>query len=54
MVPLKGRKNGATNTVQIGDKINALNYLFPCNMAATDDPEGIKLFGTGGEYSSNI
>ncbi|XP_037033542.1 uncharacterized protein LOC119072433 [Bradysia coprophila] len=45
----QGRKNGGSNTVQIGDKINALNYLFPCNMAATNDPEGIKLFGTGGQ-----
>lgn len=47
---IKGRKNGGNNMVQIGDRINALNYLFPCNMAATNDPEGIKLFGTGGTY----
>lgn len=32
----------------IGCRINKLTYVFPCNMASTDDPEGVKLFGTGG------
>lgn len=32
----------------IGGRIRSLDYVFPCNMAYTDDPESIKLFGTGG------
>lgn len=32
----------------IGLKIKTLDYIFPCNMAYSDDPESIKLFGTGG------
>lgn len=34
----------------VGQRINKLTYVFPCNMAATDDPDGVKLFGTGGKY----
>ncbi|KAJ6647067.1 F-box/LRR-repeat protein 3 [Pseudolycoriella hygida] len=45
----QGRKNASSNTKQIGDSINTLHYLFPCNMAAAHDPEGVKLFGTGGQ-----
>lgn len=30
--------------------IKHLKYVFPCNMAAPDDPEGVKLFGTGGKF----
>ncbi|XP_058833552.1 uncharacterized protein LOC131691285 [Topomyia yanbarensis] len=32
-----------------GTKIKSLNYIFPCNMASSEDPESIKLFGTGGQ-----
>lgn len=32
-----------------GQKIKSLNYIFPCNMASSEDPESIKLFGTGGQ-----
>uniref|UniRef100_A0A336LJA2 CSON011768 protein n=1 Tax=Culicoides sonorensis TaxID=179676 RepID=A0A336LJA2_CULSO len=32
----------------IGLKIKTFDYIFPCNMAYSDDPESIKLFGTGG------
>uniref|UniRef100_A0A182N2U6 F-box domain-containing protein n=1 Tax=Anopheles dirus TaxID=7168 RepID=A0A182N2U6_9DIPT len=32
-----------------GQRIRSLNYLFPCNMALSEDPESIKLFGTGGQ-----
>lgn len=33
----------------IGDKIRSLSYIFPCNMSQSEDPQGIKLFGTGGQ-----
>lgn len=32
-----------------GSRIKSLNYIFPCNMASSEDPESIKLFGTGGQ-----
>ena len=35
--------------VGCGSRIRSLNYLFPCNMAMSEDPESIKLFGTGGQ-----
>ncbi|XP_035919184.1 uncharacterized protein LOC118517306 [Anopheles stephensi] len=35
--------------VGCGSRIRSLNYLFPCNMALSEDPESIKLFGTGGQ-----
>lgn len=39
----------APEMVGIGSRIKYLCYVFPCNMAHTEDPEGIKLFGTGGQ-----
>lgn len=38
----------------IGARITRLNYLFPCNMASPDDPDGIKLFGTGGQLLAEL
>ncbi|XP_050092027.1 uncharacterized protein LOC126575393 [Anopheles aquasalis] len=35
--------------VGCGSRIRSLNYLFPCNMAYSEDPDSIKLFGTGGQ-----
>lgn len=40
--------SGTEDYAGIGLKIKTLDYIFPCNMAYTDDPESIKLFGTGG------
>lgn len=37
-----------TDYIGIGTRIKTLDYIFPCNMAYSDDPESIKLFGTGG------
>ncbi|XP_055388355.1 F-box/LRR-repeat protein 3, partial [Condylostylus longicornis] len=33
----------------IGAKVKSLKYTFPCSMSQTEDPQGIKLFGTGGQ-----
>nr|XP_029731265.1 uncharacterized protein LOC109410568 [Aedes albopictus] len=37
-----------------GLKIKSLNYIFPCNMASSEDPESIKLFGTGGQLLASL
>lgn len=44
------KENCPRDLVGIGDKIKRLNYVFPCNMASPEDPEGVKLFGTGGNF----
>ena len=52
---LQSRKPNAQPEVQgIGARITRLNYLFPCNMASSDDPDGIKLFGTGGQLLAEL
>lgn len=33
----------------VGTNIRHLKFTFPCNMANRDDPEQIKVFGTGGK-----
>lgn len=38
--------------IHVGGRITSLTFLFPCDMAATDNPDGVKLFGTGGKESS--
>lgn len=38
----------------VGRRIKYLTYVFPCNMAHTDDPESIKLFGTGGQMLASM
>lgn len=49
----QSRKDTCTREViNVGRRINKLTYVFPCNMAAADDPDGVKLFGTGGMYSN--
>ncbi|KMY95214.1 F-box only protein 39 [Drosophila simulans] len=46
----KGREvNPDTQFIGIGSRIRTLVYHFPCNMSQPNDPEGIKLFGTGGQ-----
>lgn len=35
--------------IQVGGRITNLTFLFPCDMAAADNPDGVKLFGTGGK-----
>lgn len=40
--------------IGIGSRIKYLCYVFPCNMAQTEDPEGIKLFGTGGQMLKSL
>ncbi|XP_039436967.1 uncharacterized protein LOC120418586 [Culex pipiens pallens] len=37
-----------------GLRIKSLNYIFPCNMASSEDPESIKLFGTGGQLLASL
>lgn len=38
-----------TNVTGIGTHIRRLKFTFPCNMANRDDPDRIRLFGTGGK-----
>lgn len=47
----QAKKDTCTREVKnVGRRINKLTYVFPCNMASADDPDGVKLFGTGGMY----
>ncbi|CAD7088896.1 unnamed protein product [Hermetia illucens] len=46
----KGREERCLAELKdIGCKIKSLVYTFPCHMSQAEDPQGIKLFGTGGE-----
>ncbi|XP_053965282.1 uncharacterized protein LOC129245870 [Anastrepha obliqua] len=38
----------------VGSRIRSLVYVFPCNMSQANDPEGIKLFGTGGQLLKGL
>lgn len=38
----------------MGGRITNLTFLFPCDMAAADNPDGVKLFGTGGKAGSSL
>ncbi|XP_032596900.1 uncharacterized protein LOC6568986 [Drosophila grimshawi] len=38
----------------MGQRIRSLVYHFPCNMSQRNDPEGIKLFGTGGQLLKGL
>lgn len=42
-------ENCLSEYFEVGKRIKSLTYLFPCNMATLEDPEHMKLFGTGGE-----
>lgn len=44
----KAQNGNVEKAIPVGHRIKSLTFLFPCNMAAADDPDGIKLFGTGG------
>lgn len=38
----------------MGRHIRSLVYHFPCNMSQPNDPEGLKLFGTGGQLLKGL
>ncbi|XP_037953732.1 F-box only protein 39-like [Teleopsis dalmanni] len=40
--------------IGVGSRIRSLVYIFPCNMSHRTDPEGIKLFGTGGQLLQGL
>ncbi|XP_075166928.1 F-box only protein 39 [Haematobia irritans] len=46
--------DGPSDMKGMGSRIRSLTYLFPCNMAQANDPEGIKLFGTGGQLLKGL
>ncbi|XP_013117529.2 uncharacterized protein LOC106094839 [Stomoxys calcitrans] len=46
--------DGPPDMKGMGARIRSLVYLFPCNMAHANDPEGIKLFGTGGQLLKGL
>lgn len=52
VIAVTGPQNRSPETsrtvIPVGGKIRSLAFVFPCNMATTDDPNGVKLFGTGG------
>ncbi|KAL9918892.1 F-box only protein 39 [Glossina fuscipes fuscipes] len=47
-------KNGPNDLKGMGQRIRSLTYIFPCNMSQANDPEGIKLFGTGGQMLKGL
>lgn len=46
--------DGPKELLGMGQHIRSLVYVFPCNMAQANDPEGIKLFGTGGQLLKGL
>ncbi|EDW74852.2 uncharacterized protein Dwil_GK15904 [Drosophila willistoni] len=46
--------NPQADLIGMGRRIRALVYNFPCNMSQPNDPEGIKLFGTGGQLLKGL
>ncbi|XP_054007229.1 uncharacterized protein LOC128891621 [Hylaeus anthracinus] len=51
MISWYTEKQGSDNTsvAGVGTYIRRLKFTFPCNMANRDDPDRIRLFGTGGK-----
>lgn len=51
MISWYTERQGSDNTsvAGVGTYIRRLKFTFPCNMADRDDPDRIKLFGTGGK-----
>ncbi|XP_012257967.2 uncharacterized protein LOC105687145 isoform X2 [Athalia rosae] len=51
MISWYAEKQGSDNTsvAGVGTLIRRLKFTFPCNMANRDDPEGVRVFGTGGK-----
>ncbi|XP_067628767.1 F-box only protein 39 [Eurosta solidaginis] len=43
-----------TELKHVGSRIHSLIYVFPCNMSQANDPDGIKLFGTGGQLLKGL
>lgn len=46
--------NPQPELIGMGRRIRSLVYHFPCNMSQPNDPEGIKLFGTGGQLLKGL
>lgn len=46
--------NSSSDLKGMGQRIRSLTYIFPCNMSQANDPEGIKLFGTGGQMLKGL
>lgn len=46
--------NPQLDMVGMGKRIRSLVYHFPCNMSQRNDPEGLKLFGTGGQLLKGL
>ncbi|XP_068986010.1 uncharacterized protein [Bombus flavifrons] len=51
MISWYTERQGSDNTsvAGVGTHIRRLKFTFPCNMANRDDPDSIRLFGTGGK-----
>ncbi|XP_014475367.1 PREDICTED: uncharacterized protein LOC106744832 isoform X1 [Dinoponera quadriceps] len=51
MISWYAEQQGSDNTsvAGVGTYIRRLKFTFPCNMANRDDPDRIRLFGTGGK-----
>lgn len=51
MISWYAENQGSDNTsvAGVGTYIRRLKFTFPCNMANRDDPDRIRLFGTGGK-----
>lgn len=51
MISWYTEKQGSDNTsvAGVGTYIRRLKFTFPCNMANRDDPDSIRIFGTGGK-----
>lgn len=45
----QNRDPNGRDVISVGGRITSLTFLFPCDMAAVDNPDGVKLFGTGGK-----
>jgi F-box protein 39 len=43
------QESNNSSVINIGTNIRRLKFTFPCNMASEDNPDAIKLFGTGGK-----
>lgn len=47
----QNRDPNGREVISVGGRITSLTFLFPCDMAAVDNPDGVKLFGTGGIHT---
>ncbi|XP_003426992.1 uncharacterized protein LOC100679131 [Nasonia vitripennis] len=51
MISWYSERQGSDNTsvVGVGTNVRRLKFTFPCNMANRDNPDAMRLFGTGGK-----